>query len=263
VLAVLSPLLGGLLMASSVGFLISDGLALLASKQDPVPSSLSQFAELFPPQTEAWISSCMVLLGAKDSFLNIAIQCGLTLIGVALHSLCNHRRAPAVVIVIVGILGSVGWGLWSLGCKLQPLSCPATASWKWLISGSILWLLFAALSISRHLGILERIGNDFRVPFYMRRLKQAKTDWILPWSELTDRQRDQAMRLGWSREKWTEKINRPKQPWQDLDWEQRNAAAEFGWTQASWDTALWLEDGNQDASCREILLADYSRCTSS
>jgi hypothetical protein len=267
VLAVLSPLLGGLLIASGGGSLISRGLADYAAKQNPVPSWLTEIANFFPAHDEAWISGCRSLFGENDPFLNIAVQCGWGLIGIVVHKFCKNRRGPAVGIVVLGIVGSAAWGAISLGCKVLPPGCPAKTPWKWLLSGSILWLLVAALSLLRHLIILERLGSGFLVPFYMRPLQKASSDWQLDWKDLSDSQRDAAVALGFSRETWNSK-NPKDTPWQELVQEQREAAKSFGWTQASWDTALWLEVGIEDSPSREVLLTDYtgygySRCSTS
>lgn len=144
VLAAVSPLLGGLLVSSASGLLVGRFVSTIA------PGVSKEF---FPASDMAWIDAMSTLLGNAPAPC-FFLQCGFSLFGTFVyHKL--QRKTPALALAGVGILMSMVFGTSSLGCGL-PMSCPSDAPWRWLLVGSLMWLIIVVYSMSHQLGVLAR-----------------------------------------------------------------------------------------------------------
>lgn len=144
VLAAVSPLLGGLLVSSAFGLLVGRGIDRFA------PRVATQW---FPAADEPWINAMTNLLGNAPAPCFV-LQCGFSILGtLAFHKL--QRKLPALALAMLGIIMSMSFGAWSMGCQLS-MGCPSGTPWRWLLVGSFLWLIIVLSSMSHQLGVLAR-----------------------------------------------------------------------------------------------------------
>eukprot|EP00747_Dinoflagellata_sp_TGD_P066655 gnl/TRDRNA2_/TRDRNA2_154911_c0_seq1.p1 gnl/TRDRNA2_/TRDRNA2_154911_c0~~gnl/TRDRNA2_/TRDRNA2_154911_c0_seq1.p1 ORF type:complete len:512 (+),score=50.97 gnl/TRDRNA2_/TRDRNA2_154911_c0_seq1:71-1606(+) len=162
VLAVLAPLLGGLLVASGTGLLVSIAWSAVnveraeqvqnltaynnSAAGTPLPKILPAAGEAwFPKAGSSWFDAAYDLAGGGFG-ASIRVLCAVG--GAVSHALLRRREISALCL---------GCGIWAtallsasgLGCRLIGISCPlieAPREWRWMLCGCGLWALFSTWS---------------------------------------------------------------------------------------------------------------------
>jgi hypothetical protein len=148
VLATVAPLIGGLLIASSVGVLLSRPVG-------GIPLHLTQSKVLYmvPPENILWPDAVLELLHGTGGSLVYHLVCALVS---AFAYLTLRSRLIATLCLSFSILASGCVAAVGLGCDPTKQRCPAwmlpANHWQWPLVGSGMWLLITALSVWRQLG---------------------------------------------------------------------------------------------------------------
>jgi len=155
VLAVLAPLLGGLLFTSGLGLLLSRGCTLLAGplRGGHAPSICTAW---FPFADSGWVETLLPLLGGAGAS-TLAWHSGWALIGAVVHSILKNRFC-AVLCLVGGIAATAFGSMAGYGCQAMGLGCPtgwAPASLRWPLVGSGTWMILSAGSAWSQLGKIE------------------------------------------------------------------------------------------------------------
>jgi len=141
-LAMLAPLLGGLLLVSGLGSLVGRLVPMV----------------WLPPARAPWLHATEALLGEAGAGV-LAVHSGLALLGAVVYGYSQRRWAavacPVGSIGVAALVASTG-----LGCKALPsaVECPPWLEplehWQWTACGCGLWALLAALSSWYQIGKL-------------------------------------------------------------------------------------------------------------
>lgn len=162
VLAALAPLLGGFLLASGTGILVSRGCAAWAESESNA-TSLSGVVDLLPPPDTPWVSAATTLLG-PGGLTPLAWHGGCALAALLLHGCKGERRIVAVACLIGCVAGTaLTAAAGGATCEKDDDNClvwiasgadaEAPRRWPWQVSGCIFWAILTAASAYRQLGM--------------------------------------------------------------------------------------------------------------
>jgi hypothetical protein len=154
-LAAMSPLLAGHLVASALGLLVGRGVGMLAAdtRNDSSFTWVTDI-ELYVPSTdEAWIHTALTLLGKKPA-ASIVLQCGCALVGALLFGFSN-AVGLAVAVVSIGMFANVILIAMSDGCKPLAFECPDDSPWRWLLVGSLIRIIITVASMHSQFSALK------------------------------------------------------------------------------------------------------------
>lgn len=157
VLAMLGPLLGGLLLASSAGTIISRSYAALPEDGD---CRMTGCLLPLPPADTPWVDVAKALLGPLQRSA-LAAHCSCAVAAMFIHRFGKGRSVFAIVCLVFYILLSA---LAAVDCPRKKageecLSSVAVQWWEWRVAGCLLWALITSGSAWRQLRMLNSVEN--------------------------------------------------------------------------------------------------------
>jgi len=156
VLAMLAPLLGGLLVSSGIAALLGRAFNLLTAMDD---GHAAPGSDWLPPAGLAWVDVAGALVEYAGG-ASLAALCCVVLLGAMTNGL-KQFRCLAVSLLSGGIAASIAASSTGAGCqmvdKFLHSGCPSwltpTSDWRWLVCSGTLWGCVTAATAWRQIGL--------------------------------------------------------------------------------------------------------------